>query len=1157
MRAGLVTPLLGLTLLSWVGTTLAQSVLEPPPTDKVAEGLITQPLDESHRVVLKGNAHRMAQTAFDRGPAPIDLPLERMLLVLRRSPEREAALKNLLAQQQDKSSPNYHKWLTPDQFGKQFGPADSDIQTLTSWLQSYGFQVARVSRGRAVIEFSGDAGQVQQAFHTEIHKYVVNGEEHWANAKDPQIPGALAQLVAGVATLHNFRKKPQIKIAEQRIAARLEPGPSPQVTFPNGQHALGPGDYDVIYNLTPVIQGTPGISGPPAGFGSTIAVVGRSNINVQDVARFRAIFNLQNNNPLIFADGPDPGDLGGDEEAEAALDATWSGALAPGASVLLIVSASTNTTDGADLSELYIIDNSVGAIMTESFSECEANVTTTEATNISQLAEQAAAEGITYIVSAGDTGSAGCDNLSETQATGPLSVNVLASTPFSVAVGGTEFNENGNDALYWNSTNSNMTSARSYIPEDVWNESCIAVQCGQKANLAAGGGGSSMFFSKPPWQSGVTGIPSDGMRDVPDVALTAAIHDPYLLCVGGSCQPDAQGNFFFLAVAGTSAATPSFAGIIALVNSAVVPLNSHPRLGQINYVLYRLAANQNPSTCNGSSTSVLPASSCVFNDVTMGTNAVPGEVDYGTATAKYQSGPGYDLASGLGSVNVANLVNNWITVAFSPTTTTLSLNPTTFTHGTSVNVNIGVTSSSGTPTGDVSLFRSGIGGTPSLPVQGNFFTLNGSGSVSSSTNLLPGGFYTVSAHYTGDGKFMPSDSTAITLNVSPEPSSTVANVLTPDQSGKFVSFNAAPYGSLVYVRADVTGLSGIGYATGSVNFTDNGANVAGDPYALNSQGNTGAPPGVFIFTPGPHSVTANYSGDPSFNASSSPAVNFSITQAPTSTAVAFSSAAQGGILTATVNTSSGGNPPSGTVTFFIGNTQVGSPVTVSGVPAVTNPQGVVKGAQATASFTDSQLANGQYTLSATYSGDSNYASSSATPTNINVQPDYSLMASSNSITITNPGGSGNLTLTISALDGFNGAVSFSCSGLPSMSSCQFNPASVSGSGSTMMSLTTTAPTALLMPTSPLKGIDGRVAGGAVTWAGIFLLGGLILWCRRERLLSFAVFAFLLCAAGCGGGASTPPPPPPNPGTSPGTYTVTVTATSGALTHSVSVTLNVQ
>jgi hypothetical protein len=1135
----------------------AQSV--PPRTIPTR---ILQAIDEKNLIVLPRNVHPLARAEYDQGVAPPDLPLKRMLLVLKRSPEQEVALRMLLDQQQDKSSPNYRKWLSPEQFGQQFGPADQDIQTVTSWLESHGFQVNRVTKGRTAIEFSGAADQLQEAFHTEIHHYAVNGRDHWANARDPQIASVLTPVVAGVASLHNFPKKAQIKIASDRIAAKVAAGPSPQLTSQNGLHALGPGDYNVIYNINPVLQPPPGATSSSPGFGTTIAVVGRSNINVQDVSQFRAFFNLPNNNPQVFADGADPGNLGGLEEAEAVLDTTWSGALAPYARVELIVSASTNTTDGVDLSELYIIDNAVGAIMTESFGTCESSVTSTEATNISQLAEQAAAEGITYIVSAGDTGSAGCDNLTETQATGPFSVNVLASTPFTVAVGGTRFNENGNDALYWNSSNNQFTvaSARSFIPEDVWNESCTVAQCGQqKANIAAGGGGASVLFGKPPWQSGVAGIPNDGMRDVPDLALTAASHDPYLLCLRGSCQPDAQGNFFFAAASGTSAAAPSFAGIVALVNSAVVPLNSHPRLGQINYVLYRLATNQIASSCNGSSTSALPAASCVFNDVTIGNNDVPGEAGYGTGTAKYQSGSGYDLASGLGSVNVANLVNNWTKVTSSPTTTTLSLNPAAFAHGTSVNVNISVASASGTPTGDVSLFRSGVSpATPSLPIQGNFFTLNSSGSASSSTNLLPGGYYSVSAHYAGDGSFMSSDSTAVGLNVTPEPSSTVASALTPAQTGNFVSLAAAPYGSFVYLRADVTGQSGIGHPTGSINFTDNGVNVAGNPYTLNSEGNTATPQGLFTFALGQHAITANYGGDPSFNASNSSAINFTITQASTLTVVAFSSAAQGVTLTATVNTNSGGNPPSGTVTFFIGGTQVGMPVPVSGIPAITNPQaGVLQAAQATASFASPPL-SGQYTLSATYSGDSNYSSSSTQPTIVNILADYTLTASSNLITITNPGGTGNLTLTIMPLDGFNGTVNFSCLGLPSVSSCHFNPASVSGGGSTMMSISTTAPTALLMPGGPSNSMDRWAGSAGVTLVGMFLLAGLT-WRRRwGKLLSFAVFTFVLYGAGCGGGGSNPPPPPParNPGTSPGTYAVTVTATSGALTHSVSLTLNV-
>ena len=1132
--------------------------------DNGALSRITGPVDESQLTVIKGNVHKMARPIFDHGPAPLGLPMLRMLLVLQRSAEQEKALRKLLGEQQDKSSASYHKWLTPEQFGQQFGVSDQDLQVILSWLHSHGFEVDKVARGRALIEFSGSAAQVQEAFHTEIHKYIVNSEEHWANSKDPEIPAALTPVVAGVATLHNFPKKPQLRIAEKRIPAHLQPGPQPQVTLQSGLHGLGPGDYEVIYNMTSVIQGPPGISGPPAGFGTAIAVVARSNINVQDVARFRDIFNLPNNKPQVFVNGPDPGDLGGADEAEAVLDTTWSGALAPGAEVWLVVSASTNTTDGVDLSELYIIDNNTGAIMTESFGGCEAGVTSVEATNISQLAEQAAAEGITYIVAAGDVGSAGCEDPSETQATGPFSINVLAATPFTVAVGGTEFNENGNNALYWNSSNNQYTlaSARSYIPENVWNESCTVAQCGtQKANIAAGGGGASMYFTKPPWQSSVSGIPNDGMRDVPDVALAAAAHDPYLLCLDGSCQPDAQGNFSFVAVGGTSAAAPSFAGMMALVNSAVVPLNSHPRLGQINYVLYALAAKQNLSSCNGSSTSTPPASSCIFNDVTIGSNAVPGEVGYGTPAAKYQSGVGYDLASGLGSVNVANLISGWNTVTFSPTTTTLSLSPTTFAHGTSVSVNIGVTSASGTPTGDVSLFQSGVGGLPSLPVQGNVFTLNGSGSVSASTSVLPGGYYSVAAQYAGDGKFMSSDSTSVSLNVTPEPSTTVAKVLTLDQSGKFVGFTQLPYGSFVYLRADVTGQSGVGYAAGGINFSDGGVILPGNPYILNSQGNTATPNGLFSFSLGQHSIVANYGGDPDFSASSSIAVGFTITQAATSTALTSNIATQGGVCSATVNTNSGGAPPSGTVTFFIGGTQVGSPVPVTSIPAVTNLQtGTMEGAQAVATFIDTGLANGKYTISATYSGDNNYGASSAPPIVISKQTDYSLTASSNSITITGPGGIGSSTLTINAINGFNGAVNFSCSNMPSMSSCQFSPTSVSGSGNTTLTITTTAPVALLIPSDRSNGVDRLTAGSEVTLAGMCLVAG-IFWRRRwKKVLNVAAFALLLSAAGCGGGggsSSPPAPPPANPGTSPGIYAVTVTAKSGALSHDISLTLNVQ
>ena len=517
---------------------------------------VNEPVDDSRRVVLKGNVHPMARSQHDVGVAPSNLPMERMLLVLKRSPEQQAALSKLLDDQQDKSSPSYHKWMTPDQFGQQFGPADSDIQAVTSWLQLHGLQVSRVSKGRTMIEFSGTAAQVKEALHTSIRKYVVKGEAHLANANDPEIPAALAPVVAGVHSLHNFYLKPLSSFSGERFTITRREGLSPQLTG-NGSHALVPGDYSVIYNINPVYQG--GIDGT----GTTVAVVGRSNFLVQDVIDFQQLFALPFNPPQVIFDGADPGNLGGGEEAEALLDATWSGAVARGAAVKFVLSAGTDTTDGVVLSELYIIDNNVGDVMTQSFGGCEAAFTSTEALGFSVLAEEAAAQGITYVVASGDTGAAGCDNLAESIAQGPVSVSLQASTPFTIAAGGTQFNENGHDSTYWNSTNDPFTfaSAKSYIPENVWNETCTTQCATGAAPLASGGGGVSTFFSKPSWQAGVSGIPNDGHRDIPDISLSAASHDPYILCFEGSCQSGSA-----LGISGTSASAPSFAGMIALVN---------------------------------------------------------------------------------------------------------------------------------------------------------------------------------------------------------------------------------------------------------------------------------------------------------------------------------------------------------------------------------------------------------------------------------------------------------------------------------------------------------------------------------------------------------------------------------------------------------------
>jgi hypothetical protein len=849
--------------------------------------LIAQPIDESHLTVLHGNTYPLARPQFDLGTAPATLPMQRMLLVLKRSAQQEAALRKLLDDQQDKASPNYHKWLTPAEYGKQFGPTDADIQTITSWLQSHGFEVG-TTKGRTVLEFSGSASQVQEAFHTTIHKYIVNGEQHWANANDPQIPTALLPAMAGVATLHNFLKKPQLHLSENPVAFKVgRHGDRPSVTFPaqNGQpavHALGPQDFATIYD-SPAFSNT-----SIAGQGVIIGVVARSNLfnefgPANDVGNFRSVFGLPFTNTDIFLNGPDPGDLGGDEEAEVTLDATWSGAVATEAGVEVVVSATTNTSDGIDLSEVYIVENNFADIMTESFSSCELYATDAQLAFSYALAEQAAAQGITYFVSTGDDGAEGCDDPSMPTATHPISVNLLASTPFNLAVGGTMFNENGQDSNYWGTEQPIEESAISYIPEDVWNESSAAAGLwassggASAGNIANGQGGSTPGIPKPSWQSGVTGIPNDLVRDLPDVSLTAAGHDPYLLCLESSC---AQNLIYF--ASGTSAAAPSFAGIMALVDGQMANLNPSqgPRQGQAGYVLYRLAFSQNGSLaqCNASNTSALPASTCIFNDVTVGNNAVPGELNYGSPDADYQAGVGYDMTTGLGSVNVTNLVNQWSSVTFNPTTTTLTLTPmVNITHGSSVDVAIAVSPSSGTgkPSGDVSLLAA-TGAAFNMQTAVDGFTLSGASSVASSTSQLPGGGpYNVTAHYAGDATYAPSNSSPVSIAVTPEPSTTTLSVLTVAPQGNAIPFTGGPFGSFIYLRADVAGKSGHGTPTGSITFTDTfGPIPAGNSFLLNSgdqlnNGSNTATPNGATFDAGNHAISASYGGDASFNASSS------------------------------------------------------------------------------------------------------------------------------------------------------------------------------------------------------------------------------------------------------------------------------------------------
>jgi subtilase family serine protease len=1024
------------------------------PQAPSSQSRVVEPVNEGALVTLRGNTHPLAQPQFDRGAAPPDLPMARMLLVLKRSDAQEAALQKLLDDQQDLNSASYHQWLTPDDFGQQFGPSDQDIQAVAAWLRSHGFQIGAIGRGRTVIEFSGTAGQLQQAFHTEIHKYTVNGEDHWANAVDPQIPTALAPAVAGVNSLHNLPKKPMYRLVGKSSkpwggAASLGLGseftiPASQCSISGNCYFVGPYDFAMIYNVLPLWNAATPIDGA----GQSIAILGESNINIQDVRDFRSIFGLPANDPQVILNGPDPGLVPG-LETEADLDVEWSGAVAKAATIKLVVTAPTNSTDGVDLSAVYAVENSVAPTISESFGECELFLGNAGNSFQNGIRQQAAAQGITFINSSGDEGSARCDpsgNNTPAPATHGLAVSGLASSPNGVAVGGTDFQNFGASfkfgvaSPYWNLTNNaNQASAISYIPETTWNENCtnnvfVILKAGTSAEASCnnpqlanavetggGGGGKSacitsngsdpsscsVGYAKPAWQS-APGVPVDGVRDIPDISLFASpgfMDSAYILCesdLSSFTQPCSLNSPFntFWGIGGTSASAPAFAGIVALVNQ----FTGSSGQGNANYVLYRIASSsaQTSRACGATSN---PSSGCIFYDVTSGTNEAPctkgspncntsvGSDLYGVL-AGYSAASGYDLATGLGSMNAFNLVHNWIQPT-TPSTTTLSLNggaAVNITHGQNVSFSIAVTPSSAT--GVVSLMGSpsGSGFSPlaSFPLQ--------NGAVSGTTASLAGGTsYAVKAHYPGNGTYTPSDSAPVTVTVTPEPSKTLITIPVFDPStGKETGDNPSSvvYGSPYIARVDVGNANAtvafpmmpicplLSCASGRVTLSDSVSGGASGVFLLNNQGYS---EDLSIqLSGGTHQLSASYAGDNSYGPSSG---SYTLVVKPAATQMSVPSIPYSPEIVGTpVNVSSSvitnlfvGAAPTGTITFLDGTSPIQGAVTLSGIAGSSGQHASLSGSIA-ATFTTP----GTHSITAQYSGDANYAAATSTPWNASV-----------------------------------------------------------------------------------------------------------------------------------------------------------------------------
>ncbi len=1030
--------------------------------------LITQNVDDAQLVTLWGNTRPEAKARKnDRGLVADDLAMQHMLLQLRRSAEQERELRQLIEEQEDKSSPNFHRWLTAREFGERFGLAHEDLVAVEGWLQAHGLKVNVVYTNGLLIDFSGTAGQVREAFHTEIHHLNVNGVKHFANMSDPRIPAALAPAVVGVVSLHDFKPHSLYK-------------PRSGYTTSTGFYLVVPGDLATIYNLNPLFS--EGISGQ----GQTIVVVEDTDVySTADWTSFRSVFGLSS-----FTDGSftqvhpappsgtnnctDPGVTG--DDFEAILDAEYSSAAAPSAAIVLASCTDTATFGGLIAMQNLLSESSTPpALMSMSYGECEAEDGAAANAAYSSTFQQAVTEGVSVFVSSGDSGAAMCDPGAQYAMNG-IAVNALSSTPYNVSVGGTDFGDTfaGTTSEYWSATNSpTYESALSYIPEIPWNNSCgsllLAEYNGYSETYGAdgfcnglgllyisttgGGGGPSgcatgtpdsstpdvvsgtcAGWPKPTWQS-VLGNPSDGVRDLPDVSLFAANGiwgHYYPVCFTGSggvsCTetPD-----MWPGAGGTSFSSPIMAGIQALVNQKAGGPQGNP-----NPTYYSLAANEYGASGDSSCNSTLgnqAGTSCIFYDTTLGDmdvdcfssyNCYVGSGSVGVLSTSdnafdpaYATTTAWDFATGIGSVNAYNLVNSW---PASGPNFTLSANPNslTITQGTNGTSTITIT-----------------------PVDGF------SGSVTLSASGLPSG---VTAAFS----INPATSTStLTLTASASATTGTVTVTIKGVSGSLtntttLSLTVNPLTKSFTLSANPNSLSIAQGANGTSTITITPVDGFSGSVTLAA---SGLPSGVTAnFNPNPATTTSTLTLTASASAATG-TVTVTITgisgslTSSTTISLTVTAVAQSFTLTAnpaSVTITQGSNGTS-TITITPQNGFSGS-VTLS---ASGLPSGVTAGFSPNPATTTSTLtltasasaATG--TVTVTIIGESGSLTGTTTISlTVNAaKQGFTLSASPAAVTIAKGGASGTSTITITPVDGFSGSVSLAATGLPKGVTAAFSP----------------------------------------------------------------------------------------------------------------------
>jgi subtilase family serine protease len=652
------------TALAGIDTT------EAPRVTQAVNNQVVAPLQKSHLAAL--------DTLQPVAAVPSGTPMNHMHLMLRRSALRQAALDSLITAQHDPQSARFHRWVTPDQFGRKFGVSDADIAAVTAWLRSNGLTVNGVYPNRMQIDFSGDAAQVERAFHTQINRYTLDGATHVANASDVSVPAALKDVVVGVAGLNDFHPQPQhvpMKVGRFDSAThrfKIQP-PAGTATaaaqplaigFTNGARGLVPYDMAKMYGVDKLRDS--GLTGK----GITIAVVEDGSMVPGDWKNFVKQFSLGGYGGTFkqfqpqapgFTNCVDPTvAYPGEDDGETLLDAEWATAIAPGATVWVascddsnsdnffggVFTAATNLINGAKRPNVISASYGYGESFTDAASKAA----------IDLMWAQADAEGISVFVSSGDSGSNPSFNGGIINSVG-IDANSFGTSPNDTVVGGTDTADvlDGTTKKYFSADfNTEYGSALSYVPEIPWNESCgnevAAASLGFPSALAfckeylkldpygyyltseAGSGGPSSIDRKPAWQRLVHGAAKDQSRDVPDVSLFGGSYGGatwVIVCTADyPCQPDFAG--LVALSGGTSLSSPMFAGIQALIDQGLAKQGLTPNQGNAAPTLYALAMDEYGGASGAVPASLATCSSdngakgtgkCVFHNITRGSIA--------------------------------------------------------------------------------------------------------------------------------------------------------------------------------------------------------------------------------------------------------------------------------------------------------------------------------------------------------------------------------------------------------------------------------------------------------------------------------------------------------------------------------------------------------